>query len=120
MKASTFFLGLATGAVAAAVTVLYSTPKSGNEIRSTVKNASSDWKGTFNDIKVKVNNLKGSVADLAQDAKEQVPEAIDGLKQSFDKWQGSKLPTEKRLERDLTAIQDALDSLEKSIIAHQK
>ena len=29
MKASTFFLGLAAGSVAAAVTVLYSTPQSG-------------------------------------------------------------------------------------------
>ena len=32
MKASTFFLGLAAGSVAAAVTVLYSTPQSGNEL----------------------------------------------------------------------------------------
>lgn len=117
MKASTFFLGLTTGAIAAAVTVLYSTPKSGSEIRTSVKNASSDWKGTFNDIKVKVNNLRGSVATLTKEATEQVPGSV---KQTFDRWQGSKEPTQKRLERELTAIQDALDSLEKSIIAHQK
>jgi gas vesicle protein len=56
MKASTFFLGLATGTVAAAITVLYSTPKSGSEIRTSVKSASTDFKETFGDIKQKVNN----------------------------------------------------------------
>lgn len=117
MKASTFFLGLATGTVAAAITVLYSTPKSGSEIRTSVKNASADWKDTFSDIKVKVNKLKGSVSNLS---KEQIPEAIDGIKQSFGQRSDSAEPTKKRLEKELTAIQDALDSLEKSIIAHQK
>ena len=58
MKASTFFLGLATGTVAAAITVLYSTPKSGSELRTTVKSASTDLKEMFNDVKVESERFK--------------------------------------------------------------
>lgn len=120
MKASTFFIGLATGTVAAAITVLYSTPKSGSELRTSVKNASTDLKESFNDVKEKVNKLNGSVANLAKEAKDTVPDAVNGLKQSFEKWQEVTEPNKKRLEKELSAIQDALDSLEKSIIAQQK
>ncbi len=58
MKASTFFLGVATGSVAAAVTVLYSTPQSGNELRTSVKSASADMKEKFKDVKVKVDQFE--------------------------------------------------------------
>lgn len=120
MRASTFFLGLATGAVAAAVTVLYSTPQSGNEFRSSVKNASTDLKETFNDAKEKISKLNGSVANLAKEVKDGIPETVDGLKQSFENWQEATEPNKKRLEKELAAIQEALDSLEQSIIAQQK
>ena len=120
MKASTFFLGLATGTVAAAVTVLYSTPKSGSEFRTTVKGASTDLKEMFNDVKLKVNNLKGSVSTLTKEAKETVPGAVEGIKQSFGKWQETTEPNKSRLEKELSAIQEALENLEQSIAAHQK
>jgi gas vesicle protein len=120
MKASTFFLGLATGTVAAAITVLYSTPKSGSEIRTSVKSASTDFKETFGDIKQKVNNLKHSISSLSKEAKETVPGAALGIKQSFENWQHSTEPNRIRLEKELTAIQDALENLEQTIAAHQK
>ena len=79
MKASTFFLGLATGTVAAAITVLYSTPKSGSEIRTSVKSASTDLKEKFKDVKEKVNNLKTRFK-FTKEAKETVPDAVEGHK----------------------------------------
>lgn len=120
MKASTFFLGIATGTVAAAITVLYSTPKSGSEIRTTVRDASTDLLEMCDDVKVKIIKLKGSISKLTKEAKETIPEAVDGLKQSFDKWQQTTEPNKNRLEQELSAIQDALESLEQTIAAQQK
>lgn len=120
MKASTFLLGLATGTVAAAITVLYSTPQSGSELRTTVKDASTDLKELFSDVKEKVNNLKGSISNLTKEAKETVPGAVGGLKQSLENWQESTEPNKKRLEKELSAIQAALENLEQSIAAQQK
>ena len=120
MKASTFFLGLATGSAAAAITVLYSTPQSGSELRSTVKSASTDLIEMCSDVKVKVNKLKGSISKMSKEAKETIPGAVDGIKQSFEKWQESTEPNRSRLETELSAIQEALENLEQSIATQQK
>ena len=120
MKASTFFLGIVTGTAAAAITVLYSTPKSGIELRTSVKGASSDLKVMCSDVKEKIIKLNGSISKLTKEAKETVPGAVDGLKQSFDKWQQATEPNKSRLEIELSAIQEALENLEQSIAAQQK
>lgn len=120
MKASTFFIGLATGTVAAAITVLYSTPKSGSEFRTSVKSASSDLKEMLGEVKEKVSNLKDSVSDLTENAKETIPEAVGDVKESFEKWQQATEPNRKRMEKELSAIQTALEKLEQSIATHQK
>lgn len=120
MKASTFLLGLATGTTAAAITVLYSTPKSGSELRLTVKNASIDFKEKFEDISKKLSSLKGSISNLTKEAKETIPDAVNGLKQSFGNWQQATEPNRNHLETELAAIQEALENLEQTIAAQQK
>lgn len=120
MKTSTFFIGLTTGAIAAAVTVLYSTPQSGNELRTTVKSASTEMKEKCSVVNEKLNSLKRSISKLTKEAKETVPEAVSGLKDSFDFWQKSTDPNRIRLEQELSAIEDALKSLELSIANEQK
>ena len=120
MKASTFFLGVVTGTAAAAITVLYSTPKSGVDLRTSVKDASSDLKEMCSDVKEKIIQLNGSILKLSKEAKETLPGAVDGLKQSFDKWQKATEPNKSRLELELFEIQEALENLEQSIAAQQK
>lgn len=120
MKASTFFLGLATGTIAAAVTVLYSTPKSGPELRTSVRSASSELIDKCSDVKDKVNDLRRSISKLSREAKDNVPEAVAGIKESFDSWQKATEPNRKRMEQELSAIQTAIENLEQSIAIHQK
>lgn len=115
MKASTFFIGLATGAVTAAVTVLYSTPQPGSELRDSVKNASLELKDKLKDVKGQVADLKDSVTDLSKDAKDLVPETVEEMKVSVADWKRSTEHNKKRLEKEISAIQTALDDLEKSI-----
>ena len=120
MKASTFFLGLVTGSVAAAVTVLYSAPQSGNDLRKTVKNASTDMKDKLKDVRGCVDDLKDSIASLTQEAKVAIPAAIDGIKGSVEQWQQATEPNKERMEKEIAAIQKALEELEQSLVAQKK
>lgn len=114
MKASTFFLGLTTGAIAAAVTVLYSTPKSGNEIRQSMKGARLDW---FRELKGKTNDLKESLANLST---EHMPNTVNRFKKSVEQLKDTADPTKRKLEEDLLMIQESLDRLEQSIVTDLK
>lgn len=120
MKASTFFVGLAAGTVAAAITVLYSTPQSGSELRSSVKSASTDMKEMFQDLKEKVSDLKVSISKLTKEAKETVPSVVEDMKDSVEQWQDVTKSNKARMEKELSAIQTALEKLEKTIAAQQK
>lgn len=120
MKASTFFIGLVTGVVAGSAAALFSTPQSGSNLRSNVKTASSDWKEKLSEVKFQISDLKQSIARLTKEAKTEVPQTIDELKQSVQKWQSQTGPIQENLQNEISSIQIAMEELEKSIAQHQK
>lgn len=115
MKSSTFVLGLAVGSVAAAVTVLYSTPKSGPEVRNSLKSASSDMKGKIKNVNVQLAQLKNSISQLSKEVKSNVTSTIEEKIDCNDGWKPYTEPTRERLEKEVAAIQAALDDLEKTV-----
>ncbi len=120
MKASTFFIGLVTGVVAGSAAALFSTPQSGSELRSNVKTASSDWKEKLSEVKFQISDLKQSIARLSKEAKTEIPQTIDELKQSVQLWQNQTGPIQENLQNEISSIQMAMEELEKSIAKHQK
>ena len=120
MKASTFFIGLATGLAAGAVATLFTTPQSGKDLRTSVKSTSSDWKERMSEVKEKVNDLKESVAALSAETKTQVPAAMDELKKSMETWQHNTVPAKEHLQLEILAIQKSIEELQKSISKDKK
>ena len=120
MKASTFFIGLVTGVVAGSAAALFSTPQSGSELRTNVKTASSDWKDKLSEVKFQISDLKQSIARLTKEAKTEVPQTIDELKESVQLWQNQTGPIQENLQNEISSIQMAMEELEKSIAKHQK
>ena len=120
MKASTFFIGLVTGVVAGSAAALFSTPQSGSELRTNVKTASSDWKDKLSEVKFQISDLKQSIARLTKEAKTEVPQTINELKQSVQMWQNQTGPIQENLQNEISSIQLAMEELEKSIAKHQK
>ncbi|MDQ0430235.1 gas vesicle protein [Planomicrobium stackebrandtii] len=120
MKASRFFLGLATGLAAGAATALFSAPQSGQEFRTTMKSTSSEWKEYLNELKEKVNGLKESINHLTEEAKAQLPEAVDGLKASLETWTESTAPAKEHLQLEIMAIQNAIEELQNTISKDKK
>jgi len=120
MKASTFIVGLATGVLAGSAAVLFSTPQSGSELRSNVKTVSSDWKEKLSEVKFQINDLKQSIAGLSKEAKTEIPQTIEELKQSVQAWQTETAPIQENLQNEINSIQLAMEELEKSLAKHQK
>lgn len=120
MKASTFFLGLATGLAAGAAATLFSAPQSGKELRTSVKTTSSDWKEKLADVKEKVNGLKESIATLSAEAKTQFPAVADGLKASMENWQEGTGPAKEHLQLEILAIQNSIEELQNAISKDKK
>lgn len=120
MKASTFLFGLAAGVFAGSAAVLFSTPQSGSELRTSVKSVSSDWKGKLSEVKYHFNDLKQSIAKLTKESKTQVPETLEELKNSVQQWQTDTAPIQENLKIEIESIQTAMEELEKSLMKHQK
>jgi len=120
MKASTFFVGLVTGVIAGSAAVLFSTPQSGSELRSSVKTVSSDWKEKLSEVKFQISDLKQSIAGLSKEAKTEIPQTIEELKQTVQEWQMETAPMQENLQNELASIQLAMEELEKSLAKHQK
>lgn len=115
MKATHFLLGIATGAIAGATTVLLSTPQSGGELRSSIKSTSLDFKDKLSDVKLQIQKLKNSVSLLSKETKEVVPDAIDDLKKSFAEWKSETAPIQQLLQTEIHSIQQAIEELEKTL-----
>jgi gas vesicle protein len=120
MKASTFLVGLAAGVLAGSTAVLFSTPQSGSELRTNVKSVSSDWKNRLSDVKFQLSDLKQSIANLMKESKTHVPQTIDDLKKSVQKWQTDTAPIQENLQNEIASIQIAMEELEKSLAKHHK
>lgn len=120
MKASTFLFGLGAGLLAGSAAVLFSTPQSGTEMRTNVKNVSADWKDKLSEVKFQLSDLKQSISNLTKESKTQVPQTIDELKKSVQKWQTETAPIQENLQIEIASIQMAMEELEKSLAKHQK
>ncbi|SIT90920.1 YtxH domain-containing protein [Edaphobacillus lindanitolerans] len=120
MKASSFFLGLAVGAVGSAAAVLLSAPQSGKELRLSVKSTSDDMKLKMEDVKEKASELKDSVKHLADEAKARFPEMKDGLMDSIDEWNRGTETNRDRIQKRIEQIQTSISELESAVAATQK
>jgi len=120
VKVSTFLVGLATGVLAGSTAVLFSTPQSGSELRTNVKTVSSDWKEKLSEVKFQFSDLKQSISKLTSESKVQVPQTVEELKKSVQKWQTDTAPIQDNLKNEIESIQKAMEELEMSLAKHQK
>lgn len=115
MKTSHFLLGIATGAIVGASTVLLSTPQSGGELRSSIKSTSIDFRDKLADVKLQLQDLKNSISRLGKQSKEVIPQTIEDLKESIAQWQSETAPIQQHLQAEIASIQQALEELEKTL-----
>lgn len=119
MKQSNFLLGVLAGSVAASVTVLLTTSQSGEQLRENMKAKSCNLQSMIEDIKVKANELVQSIQHLTAEAKSNLPETIEDIKQSVMAWQQSTEPHKNNLTLEIDSIQKSIEQLEQQIAKQQ-
>ena len=115
MKISQLFYGIAIGALTGASAVLLSTPKSGNDLRSSIKTTSSVYKEKLLDAKSHLKELNASISDLTKEIKEVIPSTVNEMKTSVQQFQRETAPLQQNLQAEILSIQTAIESLEQKL-----
>ncbi|MGE7843174.1 YtxH domain-containing protein [Lysinibacillus sp. NPDC093712] len=115
MKAQPFLIGLTTGIIGGAIAVLFSTPKSGQQLRSTILSNTDSAKLKLQDVKHQVNNVKQSVGTLTNEAKNNIPQIINDLKHSITIFTQEIEPTKNNLQQEIEALQNSINEIEKNV-----
>lgn len=115
MKVTQCLFGIAVGALASASAVLLSTPKSGREVRSSLKSTLTDYQEQFSDVKIQLQDLKNTLGNLTKESKEVIPETMEAMKESITEWQNETAPIQHQLQAEIISIQLAMEKLEHSL-----
>ena len=115
MKTNSFLLGIVSGAVVAAASVLLSTPKAGSDVRLSIKNQSAVAKNQLIDVKVQTAHVKQSISTLTNEVKNNIPTIINELKTTFESFNKDIEPNLNNLQNEVKALNESMDKIEKNI-----
>lgn len=115
MNVKTLSTGIIVGVVAGAVATLLSTPKSGQELRGSIKDTKDNWSEHVLEIQMNIQQIRESIQQVSKEGKETVSSVASELKESISQWKKSADPNIENLQEEIAAIQAAMEELEKSI-----
>lgn len=115
MKTKPFLIGLTAGLVGGTLAVLFSTPQSGQQLRSKIKANTDSSKENFQDVKLQVSNVKQSIHTLTNEAKNNIPQIINDLRTSIDSFSTEIEPSKNNLQQEIEALQNSISLIEKNI-----
>lgn len=115
MKTSSFLLGVVTGAAVAATSVLFTTTKSGHDVRLSIKNQAAVTKNQLNDVKLHAIHVKNSMLTLSNEVKNNMPVIINDLKTTIDSFQKEIEPNLSNLQKDIIEMNHTIGEIEKNL-----
>lgn len=115
MKATSFLIGFLVGGVAASISTLLTTPKSGEETRISLKETKDVWLKQLIEVKDNLKELKEAVATTSTEGIRTIKSFISDLKMAVSQWQDEIQPHQKELQKELAAIELSIQELESEI-----
>ncbi|MCM3388615.1 YtxH domain-containing protein [Ureibacillus chungkukjangi] len=109
MRAKPFLIGLSAGVVGGLTTIIFTTPQSGKQIRSSIVQNTKIAKTNLEEIKHHSSSVKDSILTLKNEVKNNIPEIMNQLKESISKFNQD-------IEPDTAKLKEEIDGLQKSII----
>ncbi|WLR51476.1 YtxH domain-containing protein [Bacillus tianshenii] len=111
-KASSFIYGILTGALLGGTAVLFSTPKSGPEMRESIKTNSEKAKESLQAVKRDVVALTEQVKTASKESAETIKQVSGDLQVTIQQWKKDIQPHQKRIQKELQEIEEAFEQLE--------
>ena len=115
MKAKSLLIGFISGFTAAGVTVLLSTPSSGQEVRLKIKQSKDETGALLQDVKRSIIQLKEECISATSVSKNQIQSFIKGVKEALEEWKHESQTHTTAIQVQITEVETAIQELETAI-----
>ena len=114
MKVQTFFTGLAVGMAAGMAAAIMTAPQTGKQLRTNIARNTSIWKDQHVDVKHDANNVKQSITSFSIEAKNNIPQIINELKETITTFKAEIEPDALKLKQEIEILQNSISEIEKN------
>lgn len=114
-KTKSILLGILVGSTVSAATTLLTTPLSGKEVRSRIKEQSFEWKDTIDELVQEGLNLKNQIAKTSKEGAALINELTQDIKTSVEEWKIAIEPNQENIHNYLEQIESSIKDLEKKL-----
>lgn len=114
MKVQTFFTGLVVGVTAGMVVAIMTAPQAGKQLRANIARNTSIWKDQLVDVKNETNNVKQSITSFSIEAKNNIPQIINELKETITTFKTKIEPDALKLKQEIDVLQNSISEIEKN------
>ncbi|MCT2535568.1 YtxH domain-containing protein [Aquibacillus koreensis] len=105
-------LGFLVGGAVGATATLFSTPKSGKQLRTDLKVKSEELAGLVDKMKDEGKLLTEQIANTSKEGAALIKELSADVKTSLESWRNTIEPHQKNIQKHLAQIEESLKELE--------
>lgn len=120
MKAKTFLTGLSFGIIGGVVSVLFTTPQSGKQLRANISNFCSSTKDTVNNLLNQTKDVKNSFTLLKNEVEYNIPNIITETKTAFSNFKKETEPNLIHLKEEIENLQNSIVEIENNLSRKDK
>ena len=120
MNAKGFSKGLAIGLIGGAAAILFATPASGKQVRSSISTAKRNVQHNISQLKSDTANVTYSINTFVNEAKNNIPQIINEVKESFAKFSEDIQPETTKLKQEIETLQNTMVEFEKNLPQKKK
>lgn len=111
MKIKSSLLGLAVGIVGGATVMLLSTPRSGKDVRQSLKTTKDASQEVGNELQQRFSSIKDAMDMVKSEIQTTVPTVISDVKTSVQTFQQDTAPIQNRLKGNIEAASQSANEL---------
>ncbi|WP_246938840.1 YtxH domain-containing protein [Bacillus pinisoli] len=115
MKGNTFFLGVLVGGVIGGMTMLLSAPKSGVQLRASIKENSQELSEKLYDLKSEAKQFLQLLEKSTREGTEVVRDFTEDVQETISSWKKDIAPHQVNIHNEIKEIEDTLNKLESAL-----
>ena len=120
MKVKTFLSGALIGVAAGMAVAVSMAPQSGQQLRGNISTNTARYKQQMLAVKQEGNNVSQAVSAFTNEAKNNIPQIITELKETFTNFKKEIEPETKNLKQEIEGLQNSFNEIEQNISKHIK